>query len=815
MHNKLFLNTYFDDIKIINIRNEIIDFTNNDTFCMKYINNINKFLKKNKIDINANRNDDIFKYVVTEYWQNLLNIFKHIKNNSHWSYETMNDYLICATRIEELLIFLCHVNDNYLNEIFFKEIDYSIDCYYFYLQNIGKEVSEANFDIVKLNKINRVSLKEDNFYLSSLNIQPFKGEQFTKLEYFFKLKDHYVEEIYSLSASNNIIEGRNPQGQFGERIAFEVIDDINIEKIIYEKNEKNLKDISDETKKESYLKRRKIQSPLLDKNVANLINEEFYDLIQNNDISSKYKRFKISKAISNSITRENLKLESNYKFPELESIKDFFINKNSNSIYKKVLLLSFLMGFELKKLLLILLKLDRQVIFSVKKSILKIKINKKIFAAEILDNYVAQDIKKQECELHLSENLIKLWQEIEREIELIFRNKYTDKQYVLNLAEKYEINFDKEELKPLFVSEESSFIKIIEDLKQKIPKEVLKKLESINIANNLIDDFEKETKEYLKKELKKNNKTLNLSLSAISKLSLHYYKIFNKRSDLHLLYSRSISTNDEARLCYCAIRDRLYNFEEWISSLYELIFSKNEEIISEIETNKWVGSPFYIKNGYYKQFIFELTKIKSNDDIINFNLNMIFIRYSLSLLIATRDYTTSCNLAEYSKKFKILTIQEKAKNVYHSKRLIPLTDRAIRIIDNFYLLKEEFKITSFVPCLVTVEGKEEILNEKNILKFFDSLDQELYKDTIYFLKSGIKNIKLNFGRHVTTSFLSSTDLNAEYLDAFLNHFKMGTEDQGIYSNFNNQDYQKQIIKKIEIIEENYLPKFVRIGKYEY
>ena len=97
----------------------------------------------------------------------------------------MNDYLICATRIEELLIFLCHVNDNYLNEIFFKEIDYSIDCYYFYLQNIGKEVSEANFDIVKLNKINRVSLKEDNFYLSSLNIQPFKGEQFTKLEYFF------------------------------------------------------------------------------------------------------------------------------------------------------------------------------------------------------------------------------------------------------------------------------------------------------------------------------------------------------------------------------------------------------------------------------------------------------------------------------------------------------------------------------------------------------------------------------------------------------------------------------------------------------
>ena len=44
---------------------------------------------------------------------------------------------------------------------------------------------------------------------------------------------------------------------------------------------------------------------------------------------------------------------------------------------------------------------------------------------------------------------------------------------------------------------------------------------------------------------------------------------------------------------------------------------------------------------------------------------------------------------------------------------------------------------------------------------------------------------------------------------------MGTEDQGVYSNFNNQDYIKTIIAKIEQIQKSYMPNFIKVGDYEY
>lgn len=44
---------------------------------------------------------------------------------------------------------------------------------------------------------------------------------------------------------------------------------------------------------------------------------------------------------------------------------------------------------------------------------------------------------------------------------------------------------------------------------------------------------------------------------------------------------------------------------------------------------------------------------------------------------------------------------------------------------------------------------------------------------------------------------------------------MGTEDQGIYSNFNNHDYINTIVAKIEEIETNYMPNYIKVGDYEY
>ena len=117
--------------------------------------------------------------------------------------------------------------------------------------------------------------------------------------------------------------------------------------------------------------------------------------------------------------------------------------------------------------------------------------------------------------------------------------------------------------------------------------------------------------------------------------------------------------------------------------------------------------------------------------------------------------------------------------------------------------------------LLTNDAQEMDINKKNIKVFLTSLDPEIDQESIIFIENFISNVKLNFGRHVVTSFLSSTNIDKKYVDAFLNHFKMGTEDQGIYSNFNNQDYVNVIIAKIEEIENNYLPSYIKVGDYAY
>lgn len=813
-HNKYFLENFIDDEIIENIRSEILNFSLQDDSSIKYIKNINKFLQKNNIVLEDLIKNDLSHTIVYEYWQNILNIYKHMQSHTNWSKDTLNNYVISSTRIQEFLIFLFKISNNDLLDIFIDNFNYLQDSYYFYMQTLKEKINEEYFSIKKVKKTNTILLdNQSNSYYSSLNIQPFKDDKITLFDHFFKLSDHYVEEVFSLSASNNIIDGRNPSGQFGKRIPFLIVDDITVEKLYYGKIEKNT---SDETQKEYNQRYRKTQSPFYNKNAADLVNNEFFELVKNNDISSKYKRFKISKAISNSITKRNLDLQSNYNFPELKVIKNIFVKENRNqNIYFRVLLLSFLTGFEIKKLLHILLKIDTQVTYQITKSILKIKINKKVFASDILDTLYAEDIKRQECEIHLTEEIIRLWQNTQRDIEKYYSDRYSDGKYLSKIIEKSQQELEDDDLRYFLNNKTSTFQEIITELKNNLPQDKIKKIELLNIIDEISDDFYIDIDQYLKSVVNTYPKRIKLSLSAISKLSLHYYRQTSNRSELYLLYTRSITTNDEARLCYCATRDRLYDVELWITELYKKIFDSSTRDVDIFQSKNWVGSPYYIKNGYFKQFIFEITKIKSKNDIATFNLNMILIRYTLSLLLATRDFRNSCNLIDYSKSFQLLTIQEKSKNIYQSKRLIPLTNRANKIIENFYILKKKYNISSSSPVLLTNDAQEMDINKKNIKVFLTSLDTEIDQESIIFIENFISNVKLNFGRHVVTSFLSSTNIDKKYLDAFLNHFKMGTEDQGVYSNFNNQDYIKTIIAKIEQIQKSYMPNFIKVGDYEY
>ena len=79
-HNKYFLENFIDDEIIENIRSEILDFSLQDDSSIQYIKNINKFLQKNNIVLEDLIKNDLFHTIVFEYWQNILNIYKHMQS---------------------------------------------------------------------------------------------------------------------------------------------------------------------------------------------------------------------------------------------------------------------------------------------------------------------------------------------------------------------------------------------------------------------------------------------------------------------------------------------------------------------------------------------------------------------------------------------------------------------------------------------------------------------------------------------------------------------------------------------------------------
>lgn len=190
---------------------------------------------------------------------------------------------------------------------------------------------------------------------------------------------------------------------------------------------------------------------------------------------------------------------------------------------------------------------------------------------------------------------------------------------------------------------------------------------------------------------------------------------------------------------------------------------------------------------------------------------MIFIRYALSILLATRSTYDSCNLINFSKKLELLTIHEKAKSITSSKRLIPLTKRALLLIQMFYRLKEEFKLTSFLPVLLEVKENEIKENElkpnsvNNFIEIFKSHPK--YEE----LKKFIDTVDLNFGRHIFATEALKNGFNREYENEFMGHYSKGNSGFGIYSNLEVKNYINDTREFLEEIENKYFPKYIDIG----
>jgi len=70
----------------------------------------------------------------------------------------------------------------------------------------------------------------------------------------------------------------------------------------------------------------------------------------------------------------------------------------------------------------------------------------------------------------------------------------------------------------------------------------------------------------------------------------------------------------------------------------------------------------------------------------------------------------------------------------------------------------------------------------------------------------MNSVNFDAGRYIFESYAHNKfNLKQEYIDAFLNHSELGTEDQAKFNTFNNPTYTESVIRVIDKIEKDYIP----------
>lgn len=811
---------------------------------------LNKFCQAYGILIEEINKKDL---IISTYWKSALILYKHNINETGWSKSSIENYINIVRKILELLLYVSDVNLEVLNNIYLDDESFEFDHYYFFLEKLSSSEIKNNFKIIDgkydnakshrnficLYKSNSTSDdKIENVYVyRPIDNHILKGpsKEIPHIEYYFKTKKHktnVVQRIFSLDESRgriNIISKGGLGGKPLQLKTYEIIDYIKLELT-------EIDEISEETKKEASLASSKeVVSPLLDSKSARLVSRDFSTIVKNNSIEANYKRFLINKAISNTYIYKNINLETIYNKPSLPIFKGFInylLNSYKNNFFIDLIILSAILGIPIEKLIYSILDLDDMFIYKkIKKhySKLNVKINKNYFAEyfDASDNQLSHKVQK-EGEIYIIKSLEKKWLNL---------RTYLEKYIISSMTYEDILSFIKEHSDQdigLSANSVSIYVKKCKELQDfdEIKKYVKKNfnnrdvgdLSKLKIVDYYISDLIKDNMSIYAKLVKSFSKNIKINLKNIHTLFYHYFKVYNSISDIQLLFTQSISKNDEARLTYCNSTKRLITYEKWIYNMIiyldlDSYFNNeaSEYILSDLDYSYRIGSNNYIKAYKFKEFLLNLNKLNINDEIVKINILMIYLRYAFSILLVSRDFIkTSSNLSQVSKKFKIITIQEKGKNVYQGKRILPLTDKAIEYIDMFQKIKKQYGISDSSPVLIIKKDNElfeEAITKSNVKKYFESL-LEIEKEPFKYHENKVildnimrftSYVSINFGRHVVTTKMVQQGIPSEYIDAIMNHHQLGKEDQGKYSNFNTFKYIKKTRAVLKNIEEEYFP----------
>ena len=716
----------------------------------------------------------------------------------------------------EFLIFASHREDDKLSSVFFSMNE--LKLLYLHFQEIEKEVTEKTFMIAE-DKHNEIIVMGINEYKSALTTQPRGEKSQSYFSFYFKLGHDQVNKIYHMLESKNIIDGRNPHGGNWKRTPF-------ISKESYFSN--LLPDVEGENGKENSLefKNRKNKITAFELLESDLLQEENNPFTALNKINteSAYKRFLVNKAIGQSIARNNLSLKARYNIPDIEILVSLFRDMiKETSLSANFILLTTIFGIRSEKLIYAVAGVDTHIKYDKKNGRLRINAiaDGKIFSAHNLPEESTKKIYVIDADIYLSEFVIRIWEETRRML--------SEKYAMLLQKVIYDIFFDD----PFY----DKFLEIIEqdwhvDRKHNEVIKILSlkdvqdenKNRIVNLPFELANTIEEENKQYFKKYVANNAKNIIFNFQTLSTLFLYLFKTRHSESDIYLLFSGILDKNDESRICYAAVPARLHRYEKWQKELlslldFDTVIQKKYGLSNTVDDilmgEEWIGSKLYVKDYFFKRFLLHVLSLQFEDPIDTLNSKMIFLKYALSCVMAARNFKASISMQAFSKREKTVFIQEKGKNIFSSKRIIPLTDRGVELVEQFLLCKEQYRLKSHYPVFLEKDSEgiyvEKDMSKTSITEWVENKTVEENRGLMQHILQFVSYTPLNFGRHIFTTYaIQSSEVESKHIDAFLNHYKMGTEDQGGFSNFHNQKYFNAIRTVMRNIESLYIPEWKNI-----
>jgi len=788
-----------------------------------FYESLNEFYKRYVDEISYHK-----VQIAYNYFKFLYNFFEYSKlENKLKSESSLPDYRIFAVRTIEVALILQQYNIKTRDLFFSQENDGEfyknlLKIYNFDFASDNKKCRTQNYDSKILNE--EAKLSEDGLYFqteegyteaikSMASNRGGYGTENPTLQDYLKLSYDSVYKVY-----HHIPKEKIGSGGAGVAIKLYPLDPYPKELYNEGKIIRFTKELNDNLKEKKHFNNdefyeataksnRRIMSPsnkLSLYGIKDMVNEynSFIDddsalhKIKSSKAKSQFKKIQVNKSIGHLSAKSNLYLPSRYNIPYLPMMRDFLsTTANDGSYQYQILISSILLGIEIRQIFAIKLKLSND--FSL--------VNKEYIRVKLTTAYgmtrsetLFQNTKK-DVEFRLPDFLIKIFNRIELKL---FENL---RKFILEEKKLYG-----DEVKQKFYA-----LKQASELSDFLMYQY-EQDEAEQILDSFLDQEIKQFTRYLQRKRKSFQKTIQIKPRYLHLYSFYYYKTIHKKSDIGHLFLKNKTANIHTVIAYVVASRKMINMTLWVEELAQKLnivdFTKSEIVID----NEYSGSNKLIEPKEYKTFLSIIGSIKLKNSYANATLQMIYLRYSLAILLGTREYYFSTDSQEYSKRRNILLIHEKAKDIYVSKRIIPITSIGAKYIEKFFALKEQYNLQSFSPVIINDDGSESILNQNSIFEWIKNHENEILEQINFNqyekINHFIKKVELDFGRHIFASEAHRINMTQqEYVDAFLNHFQRGTQDQGMYSSFDNKEYFLQIRTLMRKIEKKYLPYWKEIN----